>query len=564
MSNPNYILIVDDDPDIHNFIQHDLSESPFEVISAYTVEEAIKELGNYHFTFALVDIVLGEGSSSEKLLHFLSQDLAGRNQFLPMAVMSAHMNEDYGKKVRVKGSSVFATLKKPLKPNHLRSIVEGKASPSVLIIDDDPDIIHLIKSELEKGHFQVFATRNVFHAINLVKVTDFVGAIVDNKLGVERDSMEFINFLLSQNDYKIPLILTGTEVNNSLKKSKELLVFDSVKKPFKRGSFLKIFTELKIFKENNDLSLLEGAIDLSDSNTIKGVTDKLSDENQYVRGLEESLGEDSETIAGKKEDLAEKSSIVKGQKEDLLEESTLVKGKKNYLKEEEFIVKGDNSLAEENTLIKGRREELAEENLLIKGEQGQATDEKWVVKSLDGDGKEPIEIGFDMKATSRDPNQRNNQGITPLMAYCYTGQLDKVRDLVLDGGKLDLKARNGKGCLHFAAYSKNQELVRYLTEEHSLKVNDRDESGHEPLYEALKTGDCDMARLLLSKGARLRTKYDGRNYLILAVLKKNKQMVEVFIDQGISPDEKDYSGKSAFDYAMKLGVREITELLRRK
>ncbi len=105
----NRVLIVDDDPDIHAFIRHDLNKSSFEVHSALTTEETIQLLGQYSFTFALVDIFMGEQESSNQVIHFLKQDLAGENQNLPMAIMSARMDDSYGRKLYLKGPTVFST-----------------------------------------------------------------------------------------------------------------------------------------------------------------------------------------------------------------------------------------------------------------------------------------------------------------------------------------------------------------------------------------------------------------------------------------------------------------------
>jgi DNA-binding response OmpR family regulator len=551
----NRILVVDDDPDIHAFIRHDLKKSSFEVHSALTTEEAIQLLGQYTFTFALIDIFMGEQQSSHQVIHFLKQDLAGENQNLPIAIMSARMEESYGRKLLLKGPTVFSTLKKPLRPGFITGLLEGRDQASVLAVDDDPDILSLIKRELVKGGYTVFGSLNADQAKKLLRTTDFLAAIVDNKLGVDKDSSDLSKFLEElPSSSQVPLILTGKKINKEVRDNDHLMVFDTIEKPFARGAFLEAVDKIRLWAEKS-----QGGEDHF-SQVISGVTENLTEESQIVTGEETREEDDENTLASL--GLLENEGLLLSQLEEVVETDS-VEDNQLSSSEENLLVKGSHENSEETTLvsgsleseeedihIEGEREDLGEESTMVKGEKETLKDEVWSVKRLHESGQD-----------DQGPNQRNKKGVTPVMAYCYTGDMEKVKELILEGADLNLKARNGKTCLHYAAYSKNLDLVRMLVHDHNLKINERDEDKREPLYDAMKANDPDMVRTLIQLGARTTSKYDGRNYLSLAVLMKLPQIAKVFFEAGLNPREKDYHGKTALDYAQRNGLKDLWTFL---
>lgn len=499
MKNPQ-ILIVDDDPDIHNFIKHDLKKSSFEVQSAFTVEEAIQKLSEQDFTLAVIDIFLGKNESFNQVIHFLKQDQAGSNKNLPFAIMSARIDEDYSKKLFLKGPTVFSIFRKPFKTGEIQRRIEGREDPTVLVVDDDPDILSLIKRELLEGGYQVFGALGNDQAIKLLKTTEFLAAVIDNKLGQSSNTEGFAAFVSELPvEKQIPLILTGKKINQNILNDEKLIVLDSIEKPFKKGAFLNSLNKIKIWNQN------EG----KDFESVTVVSGKEAED-------------DSETIVGgwvEKED--DFQTTVGGWEE----------------KEDDFSI-----------TIEGMKEDLKEESQLIKGESFHPDDHVTIVKGFDA-GE------FD----ENQPNKRNKQGITPAMAYCYTGDFEKVKELVKNGADLSLKSRNGKTSLHYAAFSKNYELVEFLVNVEKVKINQRDEAKREPLYDAIKANDPEMVKTLIRLGARINSKFDGRSYLTLAVLLKVPEVAKVLFDFGISPKDKDYNGKTTLDYCAKLGFNDLLE-----
>lgn len=403
---------------------------------------------------ALIDIFLGESESSNQVIHFLKQDLAGANRNLPLVIMSASMEQDYARKLLLRGPTVFSTFKKPFRLGKVEKVIRGQEAPAVLVIDDDPDILSLIKKELVEGGYQVFGSLNTEQAKKLVTITSFIAAIVDNKIGESWDSQDFSNYLcdLPQNQ-QVPLILTGKKINVSIRDNEKLLVTDTVEKPFKKGAFLEALNKIRLWSEQQG----------PDNDIIKGVTEHLKEESHVVSGdVNEDMSSQTVTAEGKAD---ENFSQTVGGWQDEEDRSS--------------------------TTIEGEVEDHSEETTMVKGSVPQEDDHVVVVKGLD--------LGEVNKED--DPNKRNKQGVTPAMAYCYTGDFQKIQKLVLEGANLHLKARNGKNCLHYAAYSKNYDPVEYLVNIEKLRVNERDESKREPLYDAIKANDPEMVRLLIKLGA---------------------------------------------------------------
>ncbi len=241
-------------------------------------------------------------------------------------------------------------------------------------------------------------------------------------------------------------------------------MINAIKKPFRRGAFVKAMKDILLWR-NAATEIQEG-----DDVTITGTTQNIKEEIQKIKGHHE---DDDEEMLVSGDDQVDRSSIT---------------------------IKGSKDEEESSQIIKGEREEMNEEVTLIGGDSFHPESDIIKIK-----GFSPDEDG------ELNPNKRNSQGLTPAMAYCYSGDLEMVKELIENGADLRLKARNGKTCLHYAAHSKNYELVEYLINNGKLKINDRDEEGREPLFEGIKAKDSKMVETFISLGARVRNKFDGKN-----------------------------------------------------
>lgn len=171
-------------------------------------------------------------------------------------------------------------------------------------------------------------------------------------------------------------------------------------------------------------------------------------------------------------------------------------------------------------------------------------------------------------------------GGTSMHLACFYGRLDSVIKLYELGANINTTTINtGKTPLHFAIENKHIDIVRYLMDKDVMQIPDKD--GHMPIYYASIKGNeeiynefyNDPLRNLIIKLAysrRDKTKslkiieehaeslgcYDyedilnidcgnGMNLLSLAILRGDKQMIELLEKIGASYDKKDNRGLSA-------------------
>ncbi len=117
------VLILDDDPDIINFLTHELKKIGVEVSPAANADQALKLLNANQYLCAIVDIVLGPNMTSEKVIQFLKQGPVESARKTPLIITSSFMNPDYAKKIEEKGINIYKAIPKPFKPGQLSKVV---------------------------------------------------------------------------------------------------------------------------------------------------------------------------------------------------------------------------------------------------------------------------------------------------------------------------------------------------------------------------------------------------------------------------------------------------------
>lgn len=147
-----------------------------------------------------------------------------------------------------------------------------------------------------------------------------------------------------------------------------------------------------------------------------------------------------------------------------------------------------------------------------------------------------------------------------------SGDAERVAALIgSDKDRLNMKTRISGTWLHVAASFGRLEIVKRLIE---MGADVNAYGGLEdstPLQQAAADGHNEVARYLLSHGARLDVSIPDRNPLFAAIIGGHKEMAELLIDAGIDTTVS-YSGRSfknrtALSFARDRGQSEIAQLL---
>lgn len=144
-------------------------------------------------------------------------------------------------------------------------------------------------------------------------------------------------------------------------------------------------------------------------------------------------------------------------------------------------------------------------------------------------GKDMIDF---LAAHGVPPDQKSNDGSTPLHNACQQGNLDAAKTLV------------GLGA----------------------DVNAAEADGNTPLAISVNRGNTTLAAFLVESGARidLRSRDNQRNLLHYTAIKGYGDIASLLMDKGIAVNAKDKYGKTALDYAIGYGQTSIANILRAK
>ena len=118
------VLILDDVPDIINFLTHEFGKNNITVDSAASIDEALGLLQKRHYLCAIVDIVMGPNKTSEKVIQFLKEGPIESARKTSLIITSAFMNPQYAKNIEEKGVNIYKAVPKPFRPGEISKIIQ--------------------------------------------------------------------------------------------------------------------------------------------------------------------------------------------------------------------------------------------------------------------------------------------------------------------------------------------------------------------------------------------------------------------------------------------------------
>ena len=159
------ILVVDRNPEVADLIDTYLSRRGYDVVKAHTADEALAAALRYKPHVITLDVILDEGDGFDLLARLKeSPDTAD----IPVVVLSIVCDE--GKSYRM-GAANY--LEKPIDQSRLIGMIDGivgsVVSPTVLVVDDDSNVVRLLSRTLRKEGFAVAAAYNGAEALAAIE-----------------------------------------------------------------------------------------------------------------------------------------------------------------------------------------------------------------------------------------------------------------------------------------------------------------------------------------------------------------------------------------------------------
>ena len=149
-----------------------------------------------------------------------------------------------------------------------------------------------------------------------------------------------------------------------------------------------------------------------------------------------------------------------------------------------------------------------------------------------------------------------------LMEAAFTGNLEEVRRLVLDGTRVDVIDEERRTPLMFAAFNGHAPVAEYLLDA-GAEIDTKDSSGRTALMYAASGPFVETVGLLLKRGAEVNVQgtLEGFTPLMTAAAEGLTDVVRLLLGAGADRDIKDVDGDTALSFARQNGHAEVLALL---
>lgn len=156
------VLAIDDDPDAIYLLRESLAEAGYRVVGALSGDEGVRKARELRPFAITLDIMMPRRDGWE-ILHELKADAA--TQDIPIIVVSIVDNKELGYRL-----GAFDYLLKPFNRGAIVAAL-GRLSPRagrLLVVDDDPGIVDLVRQLLEGEPYQVVAAADGQEALEAI------------------------------------------------------------------------------------------------------------------------------------------------------------------------------------------------------------------------------------------------------------------------------------------------------------------------------------------------------------------------------------------------------------
>jgi ankyrin repeat protein len=171
-------------------------------------------------------------------------------------------------------------------------------------------------------------------------------------------------------------------------------------------------------------------------------------------------------------------------------------------------------------------------------------------------------IAITVNFISYDLEERDLRGRTPLYLASEQGRLEEVIRLIKKGAIIDAR----DDCLWTpfmrAAQNGHIEVVKQLLNA-GANINTVDKEGYNALIATVITNQVQMLNYLVENGINLNVQDNvmGWTALMWAIKEGRSEIVAILLENSADKSIKDYSGKTAYDWAMEMNQSYIAEEL---
>jgi signal transduction histidine kinase/CheY-like chemotaxis protein len=197
------VLIIDDEPVVHELVKKVLDKEGFYAVSAYTGEEGLKLAREIYPDVITLDIMLPD-MDGWAVLSQLKAD--GGLSEIPVVVISMMGDQNTGFAL---GAAEY--MVKPIDRDKLTLLLHkyrcAQMPCDVLVVEDDQNTRELVRSTLSKHGWQVMEAEN--GRVALERVTEKIpAAIILDLMMPEMDGFEFVTRLRAREEWRdIPIIV---------------------------------------------------------------------------------------------------------------------------------------------------------------------------------------------------------------------------------------------------------------------------------------------------------------------------------------------------------------------
>ncbi|KAF5296332.1 hypothetical protein FQA39_LY12549 [Lamprigera yunnana] len=163
-----------------------------------------------------------------------------------------------------------------------------------------------------------------------------------------------------------------------------------------------------------------------------------------------------------------------------------------------------------------------------------------------------IQYGADLSAS-------NNDGDTSMDVAINLGNTIVIKLLLDNGSDPHTVNRHGETCILKAAEAGDEVLVENLLDK-NVDVNIISNKRYTPFLASLERGHCNLAKLLILRGANVRIRRTTGNNLHFAITQK-VNVIQELLDAGLDIDMRDDIGYTPLLLALQFGLLKIAKLL---